>query len=350
MKTLINILVIFVVLTGFVFGQQQPVGQWTFEEGVGDTTADVSGNGSTGTLLGGVFWDDDTPLGVGKSLYFDGSTGLIDLGDPDALYLVDTDVTLMAWIKPDSVGGPQSSGNVNIIAKGHYSGSGSGDPLRGEIILRINSPSYTGNSNYQSGSWGQDGAANCTCIMPVEDWQNWVHLAATYSVDSSLWRIYRNGHCDSTTTATRGLMEIGAPWCIGARGDFGFANQRFFRGNIDDARIYDVPLSPAEIKDIYEGNEVKVAQKDMDFTLASNYPNPFNPSTTIQYALNKPNQVTLNIYNIQGELVQSVFNHVPQTAGVQHVTVDMSNQPSGIYFYTVEIGNQIQSGKMTLMK
>jgi len=87
-----------------------------------------------------------------------------------------------------------------------------------------------------------------------------------------------------------------------------------------------------------------------DYTLAaSNYPNPFNPATTISYTLPVASDVELIVYDILGSEVMSLVNE-KKDAGVYQVTFDGMNVPSGIYFYRLKAGNDVQTQKMMLLK
>jgi len=86
------------------------------------------------------------------------------------------------------------------------------------------------------------------------------------------------------------------------------------------------------------------------FSLEQNYPNPFNPVTTIKYSLPSQAVVTLKIYNALGENVVTLLNNTTQEAGIHNISFDASNLPSGVYMYSIQAGNNIQSKKMLLMK
>ncbi|MCD4650753.1 MAG: T9SS type A sorting domain-containing protein [Candidatus Cloacimonetes bacterium] len=86
----------------------------------------------------------------------------------------------------------------------------------------------------------------------------------------------------------------------------------------------------------------------------SNYPNPFNPETTISYDLAKPSPVSLGIYNIKGQHVRTLVNE-PQHAGSYEVLwsgKDANGETvgSGIYLYRLKTNKQIQTGKAVLLK
>jgi len=82
----------------------------------------------------------------------------------------------------------------------------------------------------------------------------------------------------------------------------------------------------------------------------SNYPNPFNPSTEIKYALPQNSFVTINVYNILGELVAALVENEFKDAGYYTVKFDGTNLSSGIYFYTMQAGDYKASKKMVLIK
>lgn len=84
-------------------------------------------------------------------------------------------------------------------------------------------------------------------------------------------------------------------------------------------------------------------------SLLSNYPNPFNPQTTISYQLARSGRVQLNIYNAIGERVATLV-HALKPAGEHTFTFDASDLPSGIYFYSLTTGDVRQTRKMVLLK
>ena len=101
----------------------------------------------------------------------------------------------------------------------------------------------------------------------------------------------------------------------------------------------------------YDGN-ILSTEDDLiatTFALERNYPNPFNPTTTIQYSLGLAGPTKLMIYDVLGrELVKLVDEYRP--AGVHKVTWNASNMPSGVYFYRLESANFARTQKMILMK
>lgn len=85
------------------------------------------------------------------------------------------------------------------------------------------------------------------------------------------------------------------------------------------------------------------------FELTQNYPNPFNPITTISYEIQKDDFVTLKIFDVLGTELHTVVNEYQQ-AGFYQSNFDASSLSSGMYFYTLQSGNFIETRKMILMK
>jgi plastocyanin len=83
--------------------------------------------------------------------------------------------------------------------------------------------------------------------------------------------------------------------------------------------------------------------------LAQNYPNPFNARTVIGYSLPQPAHVTVEVFNVLGQKVETLFDE-RQDAGTHQVTWDASKQNSGVFFYRLSALNQTKTGRMTLLK
>ena len=122
--------------------------------------------------------------------------------------------------------------------------------------------------------------------------------------------------------------------------------------------------STIEFKDIIladsQGNgvEVEVQTYDISFSnvlpikteLTDAYPNPFNPSSTINYGLKNEGHVEIMVYDATGRLVDELVNK-HQTAGYDYsVTWNASNQASGMYLAKMVVGDVVQTQKLVLLK
>ena len=85
------------------------------------------------------------------------------------------------------------------------------------------------------------------------------------------------------------------------------------------------------------------------YSLEQNYPNPFNPTTKIRIGLPNAGKVKLEVFNVLGQKVATVFDEY-KTAGYHIINFDASNFASGIYFYRIESKKFIKVRKMILMK
>jgi len=85
------------------------------------------------------------------------------------------------------------------------------------------------------------------------------------------------------------------------------------------------------------------------YSLSSNYPNPFNPSTIISYEIGQSELVRLSVYNVLGQEVMILVNDVQQ-AGTHDIQFQAGSLASGIYMYRLEAGNFTSTHKMILMK
>jgi len=106
------------------------------------------------------------------------------------------------------------------------------------------------------------------------------------------------------------------------------------------------------LKDTVRTTSIKeVSEIPSTFSLAQNYPNPFNPSTLIGYQLPEASHVSLKIYDELGREVATLVDEFQQ-AGIHNSTFNIQNWslPSGVYFYTLKVGDFIETKKMILIK
>lgn len=112
------------------------------------------------------------------------------------------------------------------------------------------------------------------------------------------------------------------------------------------------PTDPEHVKVI--GKPVGVAEADRThpraFQLEQNYPNPFNPATTIRYRLAQSGAVRLLVYDLAGRQVGAWVNQ-NQVPGNYQVKIDAESLASGVYFYQLQVNQQIvATRKMILLK
>ena len=100
----------------------------------------------------------------------------------------------------------------------------------------------------------------------------------------------------------------------------------------------------------YKTTEVEIGLAAKVLSLSNNYPNPFNPSTNIEFTLPSDGRVVLRVYNILGQEVAELFNGEAQAGRILQVRFDATRLSSGLYFYQLQFGGKSLIKRMMLMK
>lgn len=138
-----------------------------------------------------------------------------------------------------------------------------------------------------------------------------------------------------------------------------------YLGDIDNDNIIDLAVMKTTLNydfyklAIYSTGVISSSNNEnpdivQNFSLDQNYPNPFNPSTTIRYTITSPENVSIRIFDISGQLVK-VINKEHSQAGVFEVIWNGANNfgekvSSGAYFYQLSIGDYNEAKKMIMLK
>ena len=114
---------------------------------------------------------------------------------------------------------------------------------------------------------------------------------------------------------------------------------------------YENPQGKVYIYSYKNLTDVKDNEENLliDFKLHQNFPNPFNPSTSIQYAISSRQIVTLKVFDILGKEITTLVNEEKSTGNYKN-EFNASRLPSGIYFYQLRAGDFVQTKKMILLK
>ncbi len=97
------------------------------------------------------------------------------------------------------------------------------------------------------------------------------------------------------------------------------------------------------------GKESYLTENVDDYELSANYPNPFNPSTIINYSVKEAGVVKIKVFDILGAEVAELVNETKE-AGYHLTEFNASSLPSGVYIYTLQVNGFVSSKKMLLMK
>ena len=106
---------------------------------------------------------------------------------------------------------------------------------------------------------------------------------------------------------------------------------------------------PGRLVQVFSVGRIEVGTVPQVYSLSKNYPDLFNPTTTITYSLPGDENIRLAVYDILGSEVGVLVSGV-QTAGSHQVMFSGSNLGSGIYFYKLESSGQTIIKKMILLK
>lgn len=126
----------------------------------------------------------------------------------------------------------------------------------------------------------------------------------------------------------------------------------FLKAGFDDAHMLFLDtLSSVDMAKLSMSVGVKdQSQIPTEFNLKQNYPNPFNPYTKIEFMLPKSTNVTLRVYNLIGQEIQTLIDNRLYTAGTHSVVFNSKNLPSGLYLYRLDADGRSFTKKMILLK
>jgi hypothetical protein len=128
----------------------------------------------------------------------------------------------------------------------------------------------------------------------------------------------------------------------------------WFVPRLDIQGSVDAPFYEVYVQRIIDGHSIDNASDRNSslpsvYTLSQNFPNPFNPSTQINFDLPRTGDVTLKVFDVLGREVSTLTNG-KLDAGSHHILFDASNMPSGMYIYRIQADGFEASKKMLLVK
>ena len=127
-------------------------------------------------------------------------------------------------------------------------------------------------------------------------------------------------------------------------------NKYSFNDDIINSGFYRYRLKQIDFDGNYKYSEViNLDVIVTDFALAQNFPNPFNPNTTISWQMTSSNLVTLKVYDVLGNEIELLVSEYKE-AGYHSFNFDASEYGSGVYFYSLRAGSYTEIKKMNLIK
>jgi hypothetical protein len=221
--------------------------------------------------------------------------------------------------------------------------------------------------------------ASATGVLENEEYQVDIDSSGTWESDIQLRQgnisLQENKHyllefdayADSPRTIEVGLVKVSAPFDNYSRIGFVYVPETmssysypfemlhpsdpqaqlvFNCGYEDPAIVFDNISLKEDLSAGIEGQDDLVPTK---YQLDQNFPNPFNPSTIINYELPITNYVELSVFNILGQKVEILVSEEQKT-GFYQVEWDARGYSSGIYYYRLQAGNFIDTKKMVIIK
>jgi len=192
----------------------------------------------------------------------------------------------------------------------------------------------SGNGNIAAGGWG---AAQFSF-----SYDTWMHNELIVDLNSNWAEYYFEGS-----------WVHGWQWTVGAGGDT-IPRQL----SVTNIMGFDFPNPPESVQ--WYMDDYKLVRIDttvgvndfsvpIEYILSQNFPNPFNPSTTIKYQILELSFVTLKVYDVLGNEITILVNE-EKPVGSYEVSWNASNLPSGIYYYQLASGSFVETKKMVMTK
>jgi prepilin-type N-terminal cleavage/methylation domain-containing protein len=208
------------------------LGYWSLDQSSGTNATDLSGNGYTGTLVNAPAWVSGK---MGNALQFNGSSNYVStsLGWTSS-------GTLSFWAYPTSFNNWESPAGWKYAATGN-----------GYILIDEGGAGGTGNWR---GVFNPGNTTESDVTMSASILQNqWNYLDLTWSLSGTTYTVtlYLNGLSQGSTTYTGTPLNIGTF----AFGTAGQSANNDYAGNVDDVRVYNRPLSAAEVQAIYNSEK-----------------------------------------------------------------------------------------------
>lgn len=237
------------------YNRGKPIAHWKFDECDGTVAHDSSGNDNHGTINIGASgsqttagtcstsgaWGNGASGKFNGSLNFDGTDDYIDIGDKSNLDFGTNDFSISTWVKQDS-----TDSNYVVLRKGNYASDG--------YVLRITGLGVVGFHTYDATTARTLQSSGDEMTAHIGQW---THISVSVDRDGDK-KIYVNGRSVPTAptavasgsiTSSGKNFQIGGPYTTG---------NHYFQGQIDDVRIYNYALSPAQVQKVMnEGMAVR---------------------------------------------------------------------------------------------
>lgn len=138
------------------------------------------------------------------------------------------------------------------------------------------------------------------------------------------------------------LIPVGSNWILTSASDINNSGHIVGTGEAPSGETHGYLLSPVT-------TGIPECENNTSYLMTRNYPDPFYVSTTIQYSLDEPSEVIVEIYDILGRRVE-IASKGEQLAGEHLFVWNAEGQPSGLYFYLIQTAEYSETKKMVLLR
>jgi len=367
MRTNILFLFILVFTISAVADVPAPNSFYDFEETEGTTVIDqgsaanngeiVEGSGVLVRSTGGIFTKPDEGRGCIEFTEENAFGELVYIFIPFKDFMNSPNYTFSAWIQ--YVGAP-NWGYVFWMGGDVWPE----DPMERHVDVWLN-PGNNGVDcilNSVDGSQPRVATLESECGIGVMDGE-W-HLVTITLINGVSMKFYLDGIIAAETEATAEIViNSGDDLYLGARpNDADALTSVKLVGLMDRVRIWDVALDDSQNEMLYlmegpNGGSVGVVEKPsapQTFALLSNYPNPFNPNTTISFSLDNTQDIHLDVFDASGRkirtLAQGIMQQGRHSMSWNGADDNGNGVPSGIYFCRLTGNGKSELHKMSLIR
>lgn len=317
------------------------------DNGVTSVTADPGHVNWFGTFSGVSNYINDTWSSYTKeNFWIDHNRVVSFTAGPDSMVYIGTEGGGVSRLKVDPIDGITSASTLNTTWTGFY------EPDSGKLTSNNVYAIIIEQNGYQ---WfGTDsGVALHTSDNTLRDWKN--YTSANGLVDDFVQAICKDSDNILWFGTPRGVSKFDGVLWANYTSDDGLA----------DNNVRDIAVDPDGSLWFATANGISVRTSATliaydrpavlnDPILISNFPNPFNPSTSIVFALKNPSFVEIDIYNINGQHIINLVGET-RTAGEHHINWSGLNTagkivPSGVYFVRLVTESGVNTHKILLTK
>ena len=248
--------------------------------------------------------------------YFDGTDDYIDLGTQAG----DSVRSISLWFSPDESITSNITRNRTLIYRNNQMSGGPGRDEFGIFFSKWTSP---------AGRLEFTRYLNTDVSLRVESdnnsWEpnSWHHVVAVIDPASGM-KLYIDNYLQSSThPSTSMIIETNDPTYLGIWGNASNSN-RFFKGWIDEVRLYNRALTPLEINKIHLSRKEKSSEEGLNI-----FPNPVRNKLNIDISTSViSDPLNVKLFNVRGQIIYQSKNDF---SGNSHVQIPVSKLPKGIY-------------------